>query len=136
MWKIQKYRINKGFTQERLAEEVDLSPGYVSEIETGKKRASMKTLEKIAAVLGVPLVALMDDGPDVEPKKDVFVQCPFISYMDSPSVLAEMSGVTKEIFAIVTELPIEEKIKVLSYARDLKKLADLTKGNGADTQKV
>ena len=125
MWKIQKYRMDKGLTQERLAEEVDLSPGYVSEIETGKKRASMKTLEKIAAVLGVPLVALLDDGPEVEQKKDVFVQCPFISDMDSPSALAEVSGITKEIFSVVTELPVEEKIKVLSYARDLKKLSDL-----------
>lgn len=134
MWKIQKYRMDKGLTQERLAEEVDLSPGYVSEIETGKKRASMKTLEKIAAVLGVPLVALLDDGPEVEQKKDVFVQCPFISYMDSPSALAEVSGITKEIFSVVTELPVEEKIKVLSYARDLKKLADLMKGKGTETR--
>ena len=69
MWKIQKYRIKSGYTQENLAEAVDLSTSYVSEIETGKKRPSMKTLEKIAAVLGVPLVALMDDGPDAEQKK-------------------------------------------------------------------
>ena len=128
MWKIQKYRIKGGYTQESLAEAVDLSTSYVSEIETGKKRPSMKTLEKIAAVLGVPLVALLDDGPDVEPRRDVFVQCPFISYMDSPETLAEVSGITKEIFSVVTELPVEEKIKVLSYARDLKKLADFTKG--------
>ncbi len=133
MWKIQKYRINSGYSQERLAEAVDLSTSYISEIENGKKRPSMKTLEKIASVLGVPLVALMDDGPDVEQKKDVLVQCPFISYMDSPSVLAEMSGITKEIFSIVTELPVEEKIKVLSYARDLKKLTDLSKRNAPDT---
>lgn len=134
MWKIQKYRLNKGLTQESLAEEVDLSPGYVSEIETGKKRASMKTLEKIAAVLGVPLVALLDDGPEVEQKKDVFVNCPFIAYMDSPAALAELSGITKEIFAVVTELPVEEKLKVLSYASDLKKLADLTKRTGEEKQ--
>lgn len=91
----------------------------------------MKSLEKIAAALGVPLAALLDDGPDVEQKKDVFVQCPFISYMDSPSALAEVSGITREIFSVVTELPVEEKIKVLSYARDLKKLADLTSGKNA-----
>ena len=125
MWKIQKYRIKSGYTQENLAEAVDLSTSYVSEIETGKKRPSMKTLEKIAAVLGVPLVALMDDGPDAEQKKDVFVQCPFIAYM-------ELSGITKEIFSIVTELPVEEKIKVLAYARDLKKLSDLTKGGAPE----
>ena len=121
MWKIQKYRMSKKMTQETLAEAIDVTPSYVSEIENSKKRPSLKTLQKIADVLGVPLVALMDDGPEVEQKKDVFVQCPFISYMDSPSALAEVSGITKEIFSVVTELPVEEKIKVLSYARDLKK---------------
>ena len=125
MWKIQKYRMSKKMTQETLAEAIDVTPSYVSEIENSKKRPSLKTLQKIADVLGVPLVALMDDGPEVEQKKDVFVQCPFISYMDSPSALAEVSGITKEIFSVVTELPVEEKIKVLSYARDLKKLSDL-----------
>lgn len=134
MWKIQKYRINSGYSQERLAEAVDLSTSYISEIENGKKRPSMKTLEKIAAVLGVPLVALLDEGPEVEQKKDVFVNCPFISYMDSPAALAELSGITKEIFSVVTELPVEEKLKVLSYARDLKKLADLTKRAGSENQ--
>ena len=134
MWKIQKYRIKGGYSQERLAEAVDLSTSYISEIENGKKRPSMKTLEKIAAVLGVPLVALLDEGPEVEQKKDVFVNCPFISYMDSPAALAELSGITKEIFSVVTELPVEEKLKVLSYARDLKKLADLTKRAGSENQ--
>ena len=117
MWKIHKYRMSKKMTQETLAEAIDVTPSYVSEIENSKKRPSLKTLQKIADVLGVPLVALMDDGPEVEQKKDVFVQCPF--YMDSPSALAEVSGITKEIFSVVTELPVEEKIKVLSYASDL-----------------
>lgn len=135
MWKIQKYRMSKKMTQETLAEAIDVTPSYVSEIENSKKRPSLKTLQKIADVLGVPLVALMDDGPEVEQKKDVFVQCPFISYMDSPSALAEVSGITKEIFSVVTELPVEEKIKVLSYARDLKKLSYLTKGGSPEAHK-
>lgn len=33
MWKIQKYRIAQGLTQENLAERVDLSVSYISEIE-------------------------------------------------------------------------------------------------------
>uniref|UniRef100_UPI00241CE5D2 helix-turn-helix domain-containing protein n=1 Tax=Cloacibacillus evryensis TaxID=508460 RepID=UPI00241CE5D2 len=51
MWKIQKYRIARRLTQENLAEKVDLSVSYISEIENGKKRPSLKTLEKIAAAL-------------------------------------------------------------------------------------
>ena len=117
MWKIQKYRIKGGYSQERLAEAVDLSTSYVSEIETGKKRPSMKTLEKIAAVLGVPLVALLDEGPEVEQKKDVFVNCPFIAYMDSPAALAELSGITKEIFSTVAEAA-EHLNAIIEYSFD------------------
>lgn len=36
MWKIQKYRIARRLTQENLAEKVDLSVSYISEIENGK----------------------------------------------------------------------------------------------------
>ena len=61
MWKIQKYRIAQGLTQENLAERVDLSVSYISEIENGKKRPSLKTLEKIAAALDVSLVSLMGE---------------------------------------------------------------------------
>lgn len=66
MWKIQKYRIAQGLTQENLAERVDLSVSYISEIENGKKRPSLKTLEKIAAALDVSLVSLMGE----DSKKD------------------------------------------------------------------
>ena len=68
MWKIQKYRIARRLTQENLAEKVDLSVSYISEIENGKKRPSLKTLEKIAAALEVSLVSLMgeDDKKDAE----------------------------------------------------------------------
>ena len=68
MWKIQKYRIAQGLTQENLAERVDLSVSYISEIENGKKRPSLKTLEKIATALDVSLVSLMGE----DSKKDRF----------------------------------------------------------------
>ena len=61
MWKIQKYRINSGYSQERLAEAVDLSTSYISEIENGKKRPSMKTLEKIAAAYGFAFFRLSNN---------------------------------------------------------------------------
>ena len=34
----------RGLTQEQLAEMVELTPGFISLIETGKKRASLETL--------------------------------------------------------------------------------------------
>ncbi len=128
MWKIQKYRIAQGLTQENLAEKVDISVSYISEIENGKKRPSLKTLEKIAAALDVSLVSLMGEDIKNNAAAERPMQCPFLKYADDNGDIAAANGITREIFTAVAELPMEEKIKVLSYVRDLKKLADFMRG--------
>ena len=127
MWKIQKYRIARRLTQENLAEKVDLSVSYISEIENGKKRPSLKTLEKIAAALEVSLVSLMGEDDKKDAEKENQIECPFLNYTGDNGEIAAANGITREIFAVVAELPMEEKIKVLSYVRDLKKLSDFMK---------
>ncbi len=42
-------------TSERLAYENDISKGYLSDIENGKKLPSLKVLEKIAKALKVDI---------------------------------------------------------------------------------
>ncbi|ANZ44450.1 helix-turn-helix domain-containing protein [Cloacibacillus porcorum] len=124
MWKIQKYRIAQGLTQENLAERVDLSVSYISEIENGKKRPFLKTLEKIAAALDVSLVSLMGEDSKKDIREERQIECPFLKYTDDSGDIAAANGITREIFTAVAELAMEEKIKVLSYVRDLKKLSD------------
>lgn len=51
--KIKKYRKHAGLTQEELAERVHVSTTHVGLVETGKRRMSLKTLQKVASVLGV-----------------------------------------------------------------------------------
>lgn len=50
---IKLWRQKREFTQERLAEMVELSPGFISLIETGKKKMSLKTLLLICEALDV-----------------------------------------------------------------------------------
>ena len=50
---IKKYREEKGLSQEKLAEAVDLSREYVARVETGVKRISLKKLFEIVDVLGI-----------------------------------------------------------------------------------
>ncbi len=54
---IKKYRKEKHFTQQRLAEEADLSVDYICEIESLKKNKSFSivTLGRIADVLEVDI---------------------------------------------------------------------------------
>lgn len=49
--RIKESRKSVGFTQEQLAEKLDVTVGYVSQLERGISKVSLDTLGKIAAVL-------------------------------------------------------------------------------------
>lgn len=51
--RIARTRRSIDMTQEELAEKAHLTQTFVSLVETGQRKASMKTLEKIANALGV-----------------------------------------------------------------------------------
>ena len=49
----------RGLTQEQLAEMVELTPGFISLIETGKKRASLEILLSLCCALNITLNDLL-----------------------------------------------------------------------------
>ncbi len=57
--KLKRIRKECGMTQEKLAESTKLSTTFIGLIEIGKRRPSMKTLQKIASVLGVQVKDLI-----------------------------------------------------------------------------
>ena len=52
---IRLRRKNAGYTQERLAEMVDLNPKYLGEIERGEKIISIEALLRIAKAVKTPI---------------------------------------------------------------------------------
>lgn len=60
--KIRKLRIEKGMSLQELAKVCSFSTAHLSLIERGERNPSLKTLERIAENLDVPLRALLDDG--------------------------------------------------------------------------
>jgi transcriptional regulator with XRE-family HTH domain len=50
---LKKRRTFKGFSQAKLAEMLNLSPNFISDIESGKRWVSSDTLVNFAEVLGV-----------------------------------------------------------------------------------
>ena len=57
--RIKFWRQYRNFTQEKLAEKVELTPGFISLIETGKKRASLETLLSICKDLNITINDLL-----------------------------------------------------------------------------
>ncbi len=69
---VRRIRMEKGLTQERLAEKTELSLTAIQKVEAGQGGIRLETLIRIAVALGVFLDALVDIGVKEEPHR--FVQ--------------------------------------------------------------
>ena len=57
---LKKIRLKKKLTQEELPLQADLARAYVSELEFGKKTASIETVFKLSKALNIKCSKLMD----------------------------------------------------------------------------
>ena len=64
--RIKFCRQQRSLTQERLAEMVALTPGFISLIETGKKRASLETLLSLCRALNITLNDLLVENQIIQ----------------------------------------------------------------------
>lgn len=58
---IRKFRKEFGWTQQLLAEKAGISVPFMTQIELGRKSASLEVIQGIAAALGVPYCRLFDE---------------------------------------------------------------------------
>jgi transcriptional regulator with XRE-family HTH domain len=56
---IRHYRLERGWSQERLAHEAGVTAAYVGHLERQKYSASVDMLEKLAGALGIDPAQLM-----------------------------------------------------------------------------
>jgi transcriptional regulator with XRE-family HTH domain len=79
---MKKYRKLAKFTQEKLAELCETDPGYIRQIEIGRRCPSMLYIEKIAVALNIAPYLLFYDESDpslakgrlLDKQKDAFTQ--------------------------------------------------------------
>lgn len=62
--RIQKYRIENNLTQEKLADLINSTQAYISEIEAGKHRLFFDTVVAIGQVLNISVDKLIADFDD------------------------------------------------------------------------
>jgi transcriptional regulator with XRE-family HTH domain len=61
---VRRYRKERGFSQELLAEKADLSSKMISLVERGERNPSIKVADSIAQGLSIPLWRLIKDAED------------------------------------------------------------------------
>lgn len=63
--RIKSLRETKGWTQEKLAEKMDISSNYLSSIERGKENPTFDMLVKFTEALGLEMWEIFDFGHEV-----------------------------------------------------------------------
>lgn len=67
---VRRIRMEKGLTQEKLAEKTELSLTVIQKVETGQSGLRLETLIRIALALGVSLDILTDMRESNEQNRD------------------------------------------------------------------
>lgn len=62
---IRYFRKQKGWSQEKLAEQCNLHRTYIGAIERGEKNLTLKSLEVIAVALEIEVAILLTKNPNI-----------------------------------------------------------------------
>ena len=73
MANVKQCRKQSGLTQEKLAELCNTDPGYIRQIESGRRFPSVSYIEKIAAALNIMPYILFYEESDAEAVKRKFL---------------------------------------------------------------
>jgi len=68
--KVQQERLKRGWTQEELAEKIDMNASFVGQVERGLKAASFDTLERLSQIFGMEVVDFLKKGDDKAPCRE------------------------------------------------------------------
>ena len=74
--RIRNYRTQNGLSQEKLAELSGCHPTYIGQLERGEKNATLESVERIAAALGISLSKLFEKlGEQDNDEKSISLAC-------------------------------------------------------------
>ncbi len=69
--KVKFFRIQKGMSQEKLAELSGLHPTYIGQVERGEKNCTLESAEKISKGLQIPMEKLIERLTSIEDETDI-----------------------------------------------------------------
>ncbi len=99
--RLKKARLQKGYTQEKLAEKIDVSIAYLSRIETGATHINLKRLNELCGVLDISEAYVLNGASDDS-----------VSYLNTElsSILKDCTPEKKElIYQIATIISEKEE---------------------------
>lgn len=96
---IKRFRMDRDWTQEQLAEKVGVTRSTVTQWETGWSKPRMGAVEKLAAVFGVSTSDMVNDQSDIS------------NFVDVPLYGSIAAGTPIEMHAVDSSHPVPTKIR-------------------------
>ena len=134
--KVKKLRISHGLTQEDVAKALDVTPGYISNVENGRNLMTLRMLSYYAELTGVSLDYLADSGQvllDGNDMKDIDLRTyrKYLAVVPQTSIL--FSGTLRDNITYgvdnVDEKALNEAVKAANLTDLVESLPD-----GLDTE--
>lgn len=72
--RVKEYRIKAHLTQSELAEALDVSTGYISQVEFGYTQVSLNRLDSIASIINTKIENLISDSSDKKNKENLITE--------------------------------------------------------------
>ena len=123
--RIKEFRSARGWTQGVLAEKLDVSIGYISEIETGRRTPSLSTLLTIIDLLGCSPNDIFEFQVKRE-DNDLCGDCEFGNIDDTIRATVSM----------MRTMGPEERFKVFTYAKDQRYISEYFREKGRQSTSV
>lgn len=67
--RVKFYRVQRGMSQEKLAELCGLHPTYIGQVERGEKNCTLESAEKISKGLKIPIEKLLSKTVTIDEEK-------------------------------------------------------------------
>lgn len=65
---LRRLRVERGYSQERLALDAEIDRAYLGRIERGSENVTISRLETLSMILQVPIAALFEEPADPDAK--------------------------------------------------------------------
>lgn len=62
--RVRRLRLERGISQEALARDVEMHRTYLGGVERGERNLTLRSVERLAERLGVPVRELIGDAPE------------------------------------------------------------------------
>ena len=73
--RLRGYRLQKGWSQEMLAEQAVLHPTYIGQLERGEKNATIESISRVTQALGISLSQLFENLPAQNSEQNIPAKC-------------------------------------------------------------